>query len=141
MKIFFGILLIVHGLIVAAQSSGSFKPVEGPPNPGWLTWWPVNLGQSWLFGPMGVVNNPFIRAGGILWLIAGLALMAAGLAVLGIVVPVQWWRGLAMAGAIISLVMLGLYLHPLFGIGIGASALILAALLIKPWMVLSQIGL
>jgi hypothetical protein len=141
MKIFFGILLILHGLIVAAQSSGSFKPVDGPANPGWLAWWPVNLGQSWLFVPMGAVTNPIVRAGGILWLAAGLALMAAGLAVLGILVPAGWWRGLAVTGAILSLVMLGLYLHPFYGIGIGASALILAALLIKPWTVLSQIGL
>lgn len=141
MKIFFGILLILHGLIVAAQASASFKPVDGPVNPGWMAWWPVNLGQSWLFVPMGAVTNPIVRAGGILWLAGGLALVAAGLAVLGFLVPIGWWRALALTGAILSLVMLGLYLHPLYGIGIGASALILAALLIKPWTVLSQLGL
>ena len=90
---------------------------------------------------MGAVTNPIVRAGGILWLSGGLALIAAGLAVLGFLVPIGWWRALALTGAILSLVMLGLYLHPFYGIGIGASALILAALLIKPWTMLSQLGL
>jgi hypothetical protein len=141
MKIFFGILLILHGLIVASQSSSSFKPVSGPANPAWLNGWPVNLGQSWLLVPMGAENSMLARAGGILWLAAGLALMAAGLAVLGIIVPIGWWRGLALAGAVLSILMLAVYLHPFFGVGLGASLLILAALLIKQWPVLSQLGL
>jgi hypothetical protein len=48
---------------------------------------------------------------------------------------------LSMVGVILSLEMLGLYLHPFFGVGLGASALILAALLIKQWPVLSQLVL
>ncbi|NMB56115.1 MAG: hypothetical protein GYA15_15600 [Leptolinea sp.] len=141
MKILFGVLLILHGLIVAAQSGSSFNPTSGPANPAWLSWWPVNLGQSWLFIPSGAENSPIARGLGILWLAAGLALLAAGLAVLGIIIPMEWWRTLALAGAALSIVMLAIYLHPLFGIGIGASLLILAALLIRQWPVLGQIGL
>lgn len=141
MKILFGILLILHGLIVAAQSSASFKPAAGPANPGWLSWWPVNLGQSWLFVPSGAETSPIARGLGFLWLAAGLVIAAAGLSVLGIIFPVAWWRSLALTGAILSLIMLAIYLHPLFGIGIGASLLLLAALLIRQWPVLSQIGL
>jgi hypothetical protein len=140
MQVVLGILLIVHGFIVAAQSSSSFKPTVGPANPAWISWWPVNLGQSWLLIPSGAEQSILAKAGGILWLAAGLALIAAGLGILGFVVPMGWWRSLALAGAIISLVMLAIYLHPFYGVGIGASALLLAALLIKQWPVLEKLG-
>ena len=71
MKILIAILLIVHGLIVSSQSSGSFTPVGGVRNPGWLNWWPANLGQSWLLSGLGVEQSPVARAGGFLWLVAG----------------------------------------------------------------------
>jgi hypothetical protein len=141
MKILFAILLIIHGLIVASQSTGSFKPSAGVPNPVWLNWWPVNLGQSWLLVPSGAEQSLLARSAGVLWLAAGLALIAAGLGILGFIIPIAWWRSLALVGAILSLIMLVVYIHPFLGIGIGASVLILAALLMSQWTVLQQIGL
>lgn len=129
MKIFVAVLLIIHGFIVAAQSAGSFHPSEGVKNPSWLTWWPVNLGQSWLLSPLGLDQTLLARAGGLFWLAAGIALAAAGLALLGILVPPGWWPNLALAGAIISLIMLVLYLHPFYGIGLAASIFLLVLLL------------
>ncbi|HEX7556263.1 MAG TPA: hypothetical protein VF338_06535, partial [Leptolinea sp.] len=130
-----------HGMIVASQSSSNFTPAPGVVNPAWLNWWPANLGQSWLLIPSGAEQSPLARMGGILWLAAGILLVAAGLAVLGIVIPAAWWRSLALAGAVISLLMLIIYLHPFFGIGIGASIVLLAALLIKQWPLLEGFGL
>jgi hypothetical protein len=140
MQIILAILLFVHGFIVAAQSSGSFKPTSGLANPAWLNWWPANLGQSWLLIPTGAEQSLLARAGGVIWLAAGLALIAAGLGVLGFLIPTNWWRSLALFGAAASLLMLVIYLHPFYGIGIGASLILLAALLIKQWTVLAQIG-
>jgi hypothetical protein len=140
MKILIAVLLIIHGMIVASQSSGSFSPGPGVANPAWLNWFPVNLGQSWLLAPLGVERTLYARAGGILWLVAGLALVAAGLGVLGFVVPPSWWRSLALIGAIISLVMLAVYFHPLFGIGIGASVVLLIALLWEQGAQLTRLG-
>ncbi len=141
MKILIAILLVTHGLIVASQSSCSFNPVGGLKNPAWLNWWPANLGQSWLLTGLGVEQNLVARAGGFLWLIAGVALVAAGLGVLGIVVPPSWRHSLALSGAAISLVMLAIYLHPFYGIGIGASIVLLAALLLEQWPLLERLGL
>jgi hypothetical protein len=141
MKILFAVLLVVHGFIVAAQSSGSFHPSAGVKNPSWLTWWPVNLGQSWLLSPSGLEQTLIARAGGLLWLAAGIALAAAGLGVFGILVPPGWWRSLALAGAIISLGMLALYLHPFYGIGLGASTILLIALVWGQSPLLDQLGL
>ena len=68
-----------------------------------------------------------------LWLAGGIALIAAGLGVLGFIVPTDWWRSLAVAGAAISLFMLVAYLHPLFILGVGLSIAILVALLWVHW--------
>ena len=67
------------------------------------------------------------------WLAGGIALAAAGLGVLGIIVPTDWWRTLAIAGAAISLFMLVVYLHPLMILGTGLSIAILVALLWVHW--------
>lgn len=131
MKILIAILLIVHGLIVAAQSSSSFNPVGGVRNPAWLSWWPAGLGQSWLLSALGIEHSLLARAGGLLWLAAGLALAAAGLGLLGWIVPPAWWRPLALAGAGISLALLAVYLHPFYAVGIGASAILLVAILAR----------
>ncbi len=141
MKILIAVLLIVHGLIVAGQSSGSFNPIGGLQNPSWLNWWPANLGQSWLLAPLGVERTLLARAGGFLWLIAGITVVAAGLGAFGLVVPHTWWRSLALIGAIVSLVMLTVYFHPLFGIGIGASIVLLIALLWEQGAQLARLGL
>jgi hypothetical protein len=141
MKLIIAVLLILHGLIVAGQASGSFSPTGGVQNPAWLNWWPVNLGQSWLLSTLGIEQTLLARMGGILWLVAGAALVTAGLGVLGFVVPPAGWRSLALFGAVISLVMLAVYLHPFYGIGIGASVVLLAALAGAQWSLLTRLGL
>ena len=47
---------------------------------------------------------------------------------------------LALTGAAISLGMLAIYLQPLYGIGIGASVAVLAALLWTQWPILERLG-
>lgn len=141
MKVLFAVLLILHGLIVIGQSSSSFNPVGGVKNPAWLSWWPSNLGQSWLLSPLGIEQSVLARAGGVLWLAAGIALVAAGLSVVGLVVPSALWRSLALTGGVISLLMLVIYLHPFYGIGIGSSIVLLAALVGEQWPLLERFGL
>ena len=141
MKILIAALLIIHGFIVANQSSTSLNPTGGVNNPTWLNWWPANLGQSWLLSALGVERTLVSRVGGFLWLAAGIALVAAGFAVLGFVLPQTWWRSLALIGAAFSLIMLAIYLHPLYGIGISASVVLLVALLWEGWPLLERFGL
>ena len=141
MKILLGVLLIIHGFIVTAQSSGGFNPVGGIQNPSWLNWWPANLGQSWLLSTLGVERTLIARAGGLLWLVAGITLVAAGLGVMGVIVPITWWRRLALCGAVLSLIMLIFYLHPFYVIGLAASTILLVALLSEQWTLLEGLGL
>jgi hypothetical protein len=141
MKLLLALLLIVHGLIVAAQSAGSFRPGSSIPNPSWLTWWPTNLGESWLLTRLGLERTAIEGFGGLLWLVGGIALVVAGLGVLGILVPAEWWRPLAIAGAAVSLFMLlVIYPHPFFVLGMGASLVILIALLWAHWPSAALVG-
>jgi hypothetical protein len=136
MKILISALLIIHGLIIAGQSAGSFKPITGPiglENPSWVSWWPTKLGQSWLLSGLGLERSSIVAIGGLLWLISGLALVAAGLGVFGFIVPVVWWRSLALVGASISLFMLLLHFHPLSIIGTASSLAVLVGILWLQW--------
>lgn len=130
MKLLISVLLILHGLIVAGQSAGSFGAMipSEVPNPSFVSWFPINMGRSWLFSALGLNNSfPAYRMSGMLWLIGGLMLVAAGLGMFGFVVPVVWWRGLAITGAAVSLFMLLLYFHPLMIIGTASSVAVLVA--------------
>lgn len=136
MKILISVLLILHGLIVAAQSAGSFGSTipNELQNPSFVSWWPVNMGRSWLFTWLGLERTLAVyRIGGLLWLAGGLAMVAAGLGALGFVIPLDLWRNLAVVGGAISLFMLVVYLHPLMTIGTTSSLAVLVALLWFQW--------
>jgi hypothetical protein len=140
LRFLIGAMLIVHGLIVAAQSPGAFRGGEPLANPSWLAWWPTALGQSWLLAGLGLEQTVAAWLAGLLWLIGGVALVAAGLGVFGVLVPQGWWRALAIGGAGMSLLMLLFYLHPFYGIGTGLSAAILLALLWVCWPTPALVG-
>ena len=136
MKLLISVLLIIHGLIVAGQSAGSFGhtiPNELQ-NPSFVSWWPINLGRSWLFSWLNLEKALIVyRIAGLFWLLGGIALVAAGLGVLGFVIPTDWWRSLAIAGAAVSLFMLTVYFHPVTIIGTASSVAVLVALVWLRW--------
>ena len=97
---------------------------------------------SWLTDVLasGVLRWAFI----VLWILAGLGFVAAGLAVLGVLVPVELWRMLSIGSAALSLVVAVLFLgggmnQPLFN-ALAMDAIILVALLIFHWPPESLIG-
>ena len=136
MKLLISVLLILHGLIVAGQSAGSFGSTipNELQNPSFVSWWPINMGRSWLFSWLGLEKTLVAyRICGLLWLAGGIALVAAGLGVLGWIVPTDWWRSLAIGGGAVSLIMLAIYFHPITIIGTVSSIAVLVALLWAKW--------
>ena len=111
MRTLFGIVLIAHGLVTMAIAAGSFAPAGNMPNPDWLRWWPHQLGRSWVSPSIG-------WWGGLLWLVAGLLLLGAGLGFFGFLIPATWWSSLAIGGTIISMVALIVYFHPYYVLAI-----------------------
>ena len=140
MKIVTGVLLILHGLISAAQAVGSFSSSEGIPNPNWLNWWPTHLGKSWLLSQLGIGQSLFTIIVGVLGLVSGVCIIASGLGLIGFVIPPHWWRPLAGAGAASSLIYFAIYAHPFFAVGIGANIAILVVLLWIGWPSIDVLG-
>lgn len=134
MKIALALILVIHGLIVAAQSPAVFRANAGLPNPTWLAWWPTSLGESWLAASLKLGKPPFAWLLGLGWLAGGLLLIAAGLALAGILVAPEHWRFLATLGAALSLAMLLLYLHPFYLVGLALSIAILVELRWVHWI-------
>jgi hypothetical protein len=140
MKTLISVLLILHGLITSFQSAGSFNPGGGVANPKWLSWWPAALGQSWLFPRLGVEKSLLSTFSGILWLVSGIMLIAAGMGLFGFIIPVAWWRVLAGVGAAVSLFLYIFYAHPFFLVGMGANLAILLILLWLKWPSVAMLG-
>ncbi|HYF95184.1 MAG TPA: hypothetical protein VD969_23485 [Symbiobacteriaceae bacterium] len=118
------VLLLLHAAISGGQVSMGFKPGPGIANPAWLSWWPTNLGQSWLLQQLGVTSRAVYALTGVLWLAATIGFAVAGIMLL--ISPARpGWAPVAAGSAIISLVALGIYVHPWY---VGAFALNIALL-------------
>jgi hypothetical protein len=140
MKIALVLVLVIHGLVVAAQSPAAFRASSGVANPTWLAWWPIGLGESWLSASLHLGKPPFTWLLGLGWLAGGLLLCASGLALAGILVAPEHWRFLATLGAALSLAMLLLYLHPFYLVGLALSVAILAELRWVHWIPAGILG-
>jgi hypothetical protein len=120
MQILLGILLLVHGLITTAIGAGSLSNPRGVTVPG-MDWFPVALGQSWM------LQGDASRLGAVLWLAAGIGLIATAAAVMGIVVPANLWPTLGLASALVGLMAVAVFFHPYYAIAIVVNVAIVAA--------------
>ncbi|HYG58567.1 MAG TPA: hypothetical protein VD902_10965 [Symbiobacteriaceae bacterium] len=107
--------LMLHGLITGAQSSGLLAGnAHGIANPGFVRWWFTRLGESWLLSRFGLESRPILFLTGLLWLAAGVGFVAAGMSLAGWLVPTAWYPTLAAGSALISLVLVVLFFHPIY---------------------------
>jgi hypothetical protein len=110
-----GGFVVLHGLITTMIGiSGITSP--GRPAlqvPDWLGWWPGPFGRSWLFDAANLGSSAAVL-GGIVWLVAGLALVAAGLGWIGVPMLRDNWQIVGVAGAAIGLFAAALYFHPFY---------------------------
>lgn len=114
--------LLVHGV---GHTLGYFRPA-----------------RSWL---LPFISEPALRIiANLLWSLAALGFVVCCLAFLGVLVPPDWWRSLAVIFAVVSLVGLVLFLGnwPAFNtIGaFGFDVVVLVALLWQHWPPLDMFG-
>lgn len=141
LKYLIAVILIGHGFIVSAQSGSNFGSGNSQvANPSWLSWFPVTLGRSWFLTAFKLEGTLVDKAFGLIWLASGLCIVAAALGILGFIIPRELWRTLAIYGASGSLIMLLLYLHPFFIIGILVDVAILVTLLWTKWLPETLLG-
>ncbi len=141
LKYLIAVILIGHGFIVSAQSAGNFSSGNSQiTNPSWLNWFPMTLGRSWFLTVLKLEGTLVDKIFGLIWLASGLCIVAAALGILGFIVPRELWQTLAIYGASGSLIMLLLYFHPFFIIGILVDVAILATLLWTDWLPKTLMG-
>jgi hypothetical protein len=134
-RILIGLLLIVHGLISVFQAPGAFG--RGTANPAWTSWWPTPLGRSWLLKIVGWENTATSWLAASLWVVAGLCFLGAAF---GLFANQEWWRTLAVIGALISLLVLAVYFHPFYVPVIVLNAGIAIALVWFRWPTSHLVG-
>jgi hypothetical protein len=114
-QVLVGGLVVAHGFITSMIGLGGVTNPSGPAMslPAWFGWWPGPFGRSWLFDTLHLGSGAMV-VGGLLWLVAGITIVAAGLGWLGVPALAGSWHSLALAGAVLGLVALALYFHPLY---------------------------
>ena len=103
LRILIGVLLILHGLIhgilAVMPSPNAAKPIAATFFSEWAT--------PWL---RGALSGRALQAMAIgLAVIAAAGFIAAGLAMFGILLPHEWWRALAIASSVVSLILCALF--------------------------------
>jgi hypothetical protein len=121
-RIVIGFLLVIHGFahwnITTAWGS---QPAE----------------YSWLLSNRAVSPATLHSLGNVLWLVALLAFIAAGVVLF---VGAPWWRLLAIASSIISLLTIGLFWQPNMVIGALVDVGIVLALSWVHWPTAELVG-
>ncbi len=96
--------------------------------PSWFDWWPGPFGRSWLVDTLNLGAGAAV-IGGLVWILAGVALVAAGLGFAGFGPLREQWPLLGMLGGGLGLVVLAVYFHPLYS----AAVLINVVLVVLAW--------
>jgi hypothetical protein len=120
-----GVFLVLHGLITAVIGAAAVSNGPAMTLPSWFNWWPGPFGRSWLIEELSLWT-PAAIAGGLLWLVAGIALIGAGLGYMGAGPLRDLWPTLAVAGGGLGLVAVALYSHPLYAAAIVINVVLVA---------------
>ena len=116
------IFLILHGLVHAILA---MVPNPNEPEAGFATF----FSQSWLLSGLGLPESVGRPIAIFLAAVATIGFIAAGLALLNILVPFEWWRTLAIASAVVSLLLLVVFWNTYLIVGILIDIAILATLI------------
>jgi uncharacterized membrane protein YphA (DoxX/SURF4 family) len=121
-RIVIGFLLVIHGFAHWNITTA---------------WGSRQAEESWLLSNRGVSPEALHSLGNVLWIVALLAFIAAGVVLF---VGAPWWRILAVASSIISLLTIGLFWQPNMVIGAAVDVGILLALLWVHWPTTELVG-
>jgi hypothetical protein len=127
-KTIVALLLVLHGLVHAILAA---VPNPSAPDQGFANFFP-GFG-SWLLTRAGLSEPAGKTLAIVLAVAATLGFVAAGLALLGVLVPFDWWRALAIASAVVSLVLVVIFWDLYLIVGLLIDAVVLATLIFTNW--------
>jgi hypothetical protein len=114
----FGLFLVAHGYLTLATY------VAPSPDA------PFEATRSWLFEPLGIPEGVQSALSVILAGMEAVAFTVAALGVVGVPRLVGIWRWSTVAGAAVSLLLMGLYFDPFLSVGVAISLGLLVAILV-----------
>lgn len=117
------VVLILHGLVHAILA---MVPNPNAPEASFASF----FSQSWLLSRLGLSESAGKPIAIILAALATIGFIAAGLGLLGILVPFAWWSGLAIISAVLSLLLLVVFWNSYLIVGVVIDALILMAVVL-----------
>ena len=134
LRILIGILLllhgVIHGILAVLPNPESAEPAVATFFTGWAGSWLRNLFSG---GALQVIAL-------VLAVIAGLGFIAAGLAMFDVLLPHGWWRALAIAASVVSLVLCVLFWNTYLIVGpVVAIGIIVVVGLLK-WPAEAMLG-
>jgi hypothetical protein len=108
-----GGFLVLHGLITTMIGSAAVSNGPALTLPSWFSWWPGSFGRSWLIDGLHL-GTPVAVAGGLVWLVSGVLLIASGLGYIGVGPLREAWPMYGVVGGGLGLIAVALYFHPLY---------------------------
>jgi hypothetical protein len=126
MKTIVALFLILHGLVHGILA---MVPDPNAPGAGFGTF----FSRSWLLAGLGLSESAGRPIAIVLAAIATIGFIATGLALLDILVPFDWWRALAIASAVVSLLLLVIFWNLYLIVGVGIDVVILVTLIFTDW--------
>ena len=126
LKTIVAIVLILHGLVHGILA---MTPNPNAPEAGFATF----FSRSWLLTGLGLSEATAKPIAIILAIIATIGFIATGLALLDFLVPFDWWRSLATASAVVSLLLLVVFWNTYLIVGVLIDVVILVTLLFFNW--------
>jgi hypothetical protein len=123
------IFLILHGL---THSILAMMPSPNASEPSFAMFFP-GLG-SWLSDRLALSESVSKTIAILLSVIATIGFIVAGLALFDVLVPFDWWRALAIASAVISLLLVLIFWDMYLIVGLLIDAVVLITLLFTKWL-------
>ena len=128
LKTIVAIFIILHGL---THSILAMVPSPNAPGAGVATFF-SGLG-SWLLTRLGLSESASKPIAIVLAVIATLGFVTAGLAIFDVLIPFDWWRALAIASAVVSLLLVIIFWHPYLIVGLLIDGAVLVTLIFTNW--------
>jgi hypothetical protein len=122
-------ILVGHGAITSMIGFGAVTNPNAPATtlPSWFAWWPGPFGRSWLFEALSLGSGASVM-GGLIWLAGGLLIIGGGLGWFGVGAFEGSRTTLLVAGAVLSLLALAVYFHPIYLAAVAINLVIVVAL-------------
>jgi hypothetical protein len=135
--------LLAEGWLLGTWALAAFLAFHGlihlmflnpkPPETASGTDYPFDPARSWLATRAGLRAGAVRGLSAVLPTVVAIGFVLAGLATVGLVVPMVWWLGLVVGSSVLSLALFALFFSPSLALGIALDCVLLLIVLSGSW--------